>query len=101
MDKAIMRLAYVILGFGTGLVAGIIYAKKVPTNSTFSIIALVVIGIIIALIVESNIEHDKDKLIIFMILCVLTPIVAIIGQYLYAIVVVLFSMIIGILKFIF
>lgn len=91
MKRAIIRLAYVILGFLIGLMAAMKFVSKVSAHPNGFIIAFVIVGIIIALIVEASIEMDSKKIFYLIFFYVLSYPVACLFQYLWAIVILLWK----------
>ena len=91
MKRTIIWLAYVILGFFIGLIAGIQFTNAVSAHRNAFIIAFVIIGIIIALIVEASAETDNTKIFYFVFYLALSIPVSWFFQYLGAIVVFLWE----------
>lgn len=93
MKRTIIRLAYVILGFLIGLIAGIQFTNAVSAHRNAFIIAFVTIGIIIALIIESSAETDSKKIFYFVFYLVLIIPISWFFQYLGAVIVFLWKII--------
>lgn len=98
MKQAIIRLAYVILGFAIGLMAGVQFTNAVSAHRNAFIIAFVIIGIIIALIIEHSAETDSKKIFYFVFSLVAAFPLSWFFQYLGAIVVLIWKIITTLLK---
>lgn len=98
MKEAIIRLSYVIVGFKIGLMAGIQFTNAVSGNRNPIIIAFVIIGIIIALIIESLPEKDSEKIFYLVVSLVASFPLSWILQYLGAVVVLLWKILITIIR---
>lgn len=98
MKQAIIRLAYVILGFAIGLMAGVQFTNAVSAHRNAFIIAFVIIGIIIALIIEHSAETDSKKIFYFVFSLVASFPLSWILQYLGAVVVLLWKILITIIR---
>lgn len=91
MKQSIIRLAYVIVGFMIGLMAGVKFTSVVSEHRNVVIIAFVIIGIIIALAIESLARVDSKKIFYLVISFLLAIPLSYILQYLGVVVVVLWN----------
>ena len=84
MEKAVMKLAYVISGFLIGLITGIKFTNDISGHRNFFIIAFVIVGIIIALWIENSVEKVSEKVFYLVFSFILVWPIACIFEYLGA-----------------
>lgn len=101
MEKTIIRLGYVIVGFIIGLMAGIKFARAVLDYKVLFIVAFIIAGIIIALIIESLSEPDSKKIFYLVMAFIFAIPLSWILQYLGAVVITLWKIFIQIKRIVF
>ena len=89
MKQAIIRLAYVVVGYMIGLMTGVKFTSVVSEHRNVIIIAFVIIGMIIALKIESLAKRDSEKIFYLVMSFIFAIPLSFIFQYLGAVVVVL------------
>ena len=91
MKQSIIRIAYGIVGFIIGLMAGVKFTSVVAGHHNVIIITFIIICIIIALKIESLAKRDSEKIFYLVIAFIFAIPLSYIFQYLGAVIVVLWN----------